>query len=227
MAADSRNTHTDALATLGTIINDQEKRDAIHLGVEPVQAGETLRPGMHVGYGHAGLVYEARDGIKAVGIVDPFIQKRGGIKEGEWFWLIVYPRQITSLRHVWEHPDFPDSKETSHEKAEEVAKKEPLTEEQMHKALLLIHDPVATAKQWIIDYAARLSDDEYTVTADELINTAMSNYYSSSKWGGDYLVKGGLLEGESVSDEFWSQLAILKEINIPEDKRNNFFSCSC
>lgn len=43
MSADNRSISTDALATLGTIIKDGG-RDAIHLAVEPVIAGEELRP---------------------------------------------------------------------------------------------------------------------------------------------------------------------------------------
>jgi hypothetical protein len=39
---------TDALETLGTIIDDSAKRDAIHLAVIPAVAGEDLLPGMHV-----------------------------------------------------------------------------------------------------------------------------------------------------------------------------------
>lgn len=99
---DKRSTHTDALATLGTIITENEKRDAIHLAVENVVAGESLAPGDHVGW-----LSDGRVGImtnKKLGIVDPFLTEI--IKENERFWLILYPRQITSLRHVWSHPDF-------------------------------------------------------------------------------------------------------------------------
>ena len=53
--ADKRQLATDALKTLGTIIGDGEKRDAIHLAVEPVVAAETLRPGEDVGFVEGGV----------------------------------------------------------------------------------------------------------------------------------------------------------------------------
>ena len=100
MSADKRSTHTDALATLGTIITDGG-RDAIHLAVEPIEAAHDLMPGEHIGIinGRASMNTD-----KKLGIVDPFLP--GVVGKGQKFWLIVYPRQITSLRHVWEHPDF-------------------------------------------------------------------------------------------------------------------------
>lgn len=91
---------TDALATLGTIIDESAGRDAIHLAVEPVVAVERLYPGQHVGFVEGGVGTKG----KHVGIVDPFIS--GFVAEGQKFWLVVYPRTITSLRHVWEHPSF-------------------------------------------------------------------------------------------------------------------------
>lgn len=103
--ADNRSVHTDALQTLGNIIGPYEKRDAIHLAVEPAIAAETLRPGQDVGFVSNGV------GVcdKPLGIVDPFL--KGSVAKGDRFWLIVYPRQITSLRHVWAHPEFPESVE--------------------------------------------------------------------------------------------------------------------
>ena len=113
--ADKRSVSTDALETLGTIIGPGEARDAIHLAVEPVVAGERLKPGENVGLGPDGKAYSPETGltfpgcrqVKALGIVDPFL--KAPVKAGEMFWLVVYPRQIRSLRHVWEHPDFPAS----------------------------------------------------------------------------------------------------------------------
>jgi len=107
--ADKRSPHTDALETLGMIHFKPEARDAIHLAVEPVEAGENLGVGFDVGIGADGKAYRAVPGIKPLGIVDPFLPQPVG--KGERFWLVVYPRMITSLRHVWEHPAFaPESK---------------------------------------------------------------------------------------------------------------------
>jgi hypothetical protein len=99
--------HTDALDTLGSVISADEKRDAIHLAVYPAEAGEALIPGDHVILGKDGKARSAPERGNGVGIVDPFLIKM--VKAGERFWLVVYPRQITSLRHVWEHSAFPRS----------------------------------------------------------------------------------------------------------------------
>src|SRR4051812_40308454 len=100
MSADKRTVATDALATLGTIITEGG-RDAIHLGVEPVVALETLVAGQHIGLVGEGASSKCD---KFLGIVDPFLA--APVQPGQMFWLIVYPRQITSLRHVWTHLDF-------------------------------------------------------------------------------------------------------------------------
>ena len=46
--SDKRSVSTDALETLGMIHFRQEYRDAIHLAVEPVKAGEKLKRGEHI-----------------------------------------------------------------------------------------------------------------------------------------------------------------------------------
>ena len=103
MSADKRQVATDALETLGTILDETAARDAIHLAVEPCIAGHYLNPGAHVGRmpdGRFGTVE------RTLGIVDPFL--RNVVPPDQRFWLVVYPRQVTSLRHVWTHPDFPE-----------------------------------------------------------------------------------------------------------------------
>lgn len=103
MSADNRKVATDALETLGSIIDDQAGRDAIHLAVEPVVAGQRLSPGQDVGFLADGTVGDCDEPL---GIVDPFLSSV--VRKGQRFWLVVYPRKITSLRHVWSHPGFRD-----------------------------------------------------------------------------------------------------------------------
>lgn len=106
---DKRTPATDALETLGMIHFKTEKRDAIHLAVEPVVASQYLLIGSKIGIIN-GIAYpsgkQMPDGstVPYHGIVDPFLPRCP--EEGESFWFIMAPRMVTSLRHVWEHPDF-------------------------------------------------------------------------------------------------------------------------
>ncbi len=125
MSADKRSVHTDALATLGLPEIDVDgvpaARDAIHLAVEPVIAGALLKPGERV------VLRKTDEGLRAfrgdvsdgVGIVDPFLVK--AVKNGQKFWLVLNPRTITSLRHVWAHPAFDAEVEST--KGTELLKK--------------------------------------------------------------------------------------------------------
>lgn len=190
MTADNRTVTTDALETLGSIISEKEARDAIHLAVEPVIAAHTLRPGEDVGFVDGGV----GTCKNPVGIVDPFLKDT--VKAGERFWLVVYPRQITSLRHVWTHPAFED--------ADGQPKKQEET-------------PHQYSERWIREFCHRIPLDYQTVL------DGAAEYIRS----GDYLVFGGLLEGEYVPDEFWPHYEIVTGTTVAEADRGSFFSCSC
>lgn len=90
----------DTLAELGKIITPKHERDAVHLAVLPVQAQCVLYPGQAVSV-------DGQSFGKFVGIVDPFL--KASVAKNDWFWLFLYPRTITSLKHVWSHPDVPDN----------------------------------------------------------------------------------------------------------------------
>lgn len=115
--ADKRSPSTDALETLGMIHFKPEARDAIHLAVDPVVASQPLRVGQKIGIIN-GKAYPAGNILKRMshpdmiipyhGIVDPFLPRT--VEPGETFWFVMAPRMVTSLRHVWEHPAFPESK---------------------------------------------------------------------------------------------------------------------
>ncbi len=75
---------------LGRLIDSTAGRDAVHVAILPMQALRRMMPG---------------EKLKN-GIVDPFLTKP--VEAGEWFYLCLYQETVTSLRHVWRHPAFPD-----------------------------------------------------------------------------------------------------------------------
>lgn len=101
------------------------------------------------------------------------------------------------------------------------------------KVRLLVGEPKALAYQWIVNYVDNINaqgesyiEDEESymkLQVGELIATALDNL--SGKYS--YINKGDLLEGISLDRTFWDKLAILKDIDIPERDKENFFSCSC
>lgn len=206
--ADKRSVHTDALETLGTIIDETAKRDAIHIAVEACVAGETLYPGQHIGIVNGVAKASAPEKL---GIVDPFIN--GSVMTGNRFWLLVYPRQITSLRHVWDHPKFPESEKKT--EVREVIKeviKEVVVYKDKEKTLTFEQQ---RSEDWIRGYAVELG-----ISFEDLMEGADAHLRH-----GDYLVKGGTLEGEYTKDEFWDHYEVLTGTTVKE--RGNFFSCSC
>jgi hypothetical protein len=94
---------------LGQLPSSEDRRDAIHIAIVPVVAACDMRPATPVtrlssGSFGPGEFGPPEDGAKPIGIVDPFLA--ADVKKGELFWLCLYPYTITSLRHVWTHPEF-------------------------------------------------------------------------------------------------------------------------
>lgn len=197
MSADKRTVHTDALATLGTIIDETAKRDAIHIGVEPCIAGEVLIPGENIGI-IDGKAYNS--GCKLLGIADPFM--KSNIKQGEMFWLLVYPRQITSLRHVWSHPDFSDSE----------------IKEEVKESILM-----DKSKEWMIGWAKEhMSEDYY---GDDNKPLGDEEAYSNAIEAGRNNHVGPYEGAEDYIDNTWWDH--WETITGLKGNRDGYFSCSC
>ena len=88
------------LRSLGRLVTDDQPRDAVHIAVVPVVAGEDTWAGQHVGLEEGKLSRKAKN----IGVVDPFLTVP--VKAGEKCWLFLYPGSITSLSHLWSHPAF-------------------------------------------------------------------------------------------------------------------------
>lgn len=198
-------THTDALATLGTIIGPDEGRDAIHLAVFNAVASCYMIPGTHVVLDETKTTALPAPPGKGVGIVDPFLLSP--VEEGQRFWLIVYPRQITSLRHVWEHPAFPEGNTQGKEDV-------PCS----HGGYAFITKE--QAEDWLRDFCDHADCPGF----DAVITAAQNNDHS---WDKDYLHIDGMDAHGEIPPEFWDYMEVYLGRKFGPSERPSYFSCSC
>lgn len=189
MSADVRPVATDALATLGNVITEGA-RDAIHLAVEPVIAGCLLHPGEHVGIVNGVATRRAE---KKLGIVDPFIV--GRVMKGQKFWLIVYPRQISSLRHVWEHPDFQQNVQGVPSEA-----------------------TLMSSESWLRDFC----ENNDAPNLDSLLNKIADGDYEID---GEYFYVGDADGHCNIPTTFWHHLEIVSGKSFPVRAQHFSCSC--
>jgi len=235
-----------ALESLGTTnIPDTAGRDAIHIAVIRRVAETRLFPGQHVG------IDGNPSGEKTVGIVDPYLANT--VMPGESFWMLLYPRTITGLRHVWNHPDFdaevqryevmPDEidedeiYERARTEAFETLKKDP----DFIKQVLKNNEPVNPvtwrdrAKLFPeAEREVRKMTDDVGVSFGHLMDfldggsevSYRDDYDNGFSWYGDeYITSLGTDAGGEISDEAWNAIEILLDKKF--SSRAKYFSCSC
>lgn len=197
--SDKRSVATDALETLGNVIDESAGgRDAIHIAVEPVTAAHLLRPGDHVGLMKTDVgVMATAASEDPVGIVDPFIS--GNIKPGQMFWLLIYPRKITSLRHVWSHPAF-DEDGPLHSSA----------------------SPKEASEKWLRDFCASADCPGY----EEVVAAALRQVNGGGR-DGEYLHFNDRDAHGEIPPEFWHHIEVAFDVEAPKESRASYFSCAC
>lgn len=208
---DKRSVSTDALETLGKIIHPGEKRDAIHLAVNPIMALAQLKPGQHVEIEPNGAVGVLKKTKKSVGIVDPFLERP--VEKGEYFWLVIYPRVISSLRHVWTHPAFEDEPAVA-DIVDAYANIQTAEPGEVHMTM----SDFDTSKRWIEEQAA-----DVNMTFDELMEHAKDHVENGSyvtEYGSDTL-------RDSFNENFWNHYEVITGAPVASRDRGNFFTCSC
>lgn len=90
---------------VGKLIEDGERRrDAVHIAIAPMVADSELKPGQPAGLSRSDDFEHATADGTPIGIVDPFLTVP--VQKGQRFWLFLFTGTITSLRHVWTHPEF-------------------------------------------------------------------------------------------------------------------------
>lgn len=108
----------ETVKTLGEFLPEfhNQSRDAVHIAVVPVTAGEDLRPGEKLRVTFDSLLsseYVVMNGDyneDYIGRADPFIEG-WQIKKGAKFWMWLRPGTITGLKHVWTHPTLDGKRE--------------------------------------------------------------------------------------------------------------------
>lgn len=199
----------DTIETMGKILPDDfpvGTRDAVHVAVIAATAGQTLWAGEDVCYENGiGNTVANTEGGKNIGIVDPYLERK--VSPGQKFWLFLYPRTITTLKHHWEHPDFKE--ETApvgkkvHTEADVTAAREK-AEEYLH--------------QWAgnhgVEYTSMLSTFKDSIDGngelDDCINLGTgSTAYVDNPY------------------EFWSNVELVLNVNIVDKKKVSYFVCGC
>jgi hypothetical protein len=137
--------------------------------------------------------------ISPLGIVDPFLPY--GPRKGEQFWLVVFPRQIKSLRHVWSHPDFPEADQPA-----------PLS---LGRDVAI----VARSQQRLQQIAT-----ETGLSYDRLMSAA-AEWLDSGRQVDAF--EEGCREYLDNSEEFWTHFEIVTGRVVEEGSRSSFISCCC
>ncbi len=196
------------MATLGTIIDDTQKRDAIHLAVIPAIASTRLKPGAHVML-YADRALPLEKGHESyqmpIGIVDPFLKK--AVEEGERFWLVIYPRVITSLRHVWTHPRIRDEQQApGHDELPDPNK-------------------AVAAEAWLRAFCEANDAPSYDDLLIAVRGGVVRTGYGPCHNDGEYLTIMGTDAHCTIPPEFWDHIEAVTGLkNLP---RAQYFSCSC
>lgn len=181
---------------IGKLIDQERHRDAIHVAVAPVIAAYTLVIGSHVCIREDG---KAAYGSGAIGIVDPFLTVAP--KEGDQFYIFLYPGSITSLRHDWVHPAFKDAV---------PAKEQPRSDK-------------AASEAWLRQYALRVNS-HYEDDPEEAYQTLMNDLRGNSitYHGTDMHSRGELIDEDDL--RYHAEVVIGRPINFSTFE---YFSCSC
>lgn len=196
----------DAVATMGTILTDDVGgRDAVHVAVIAATAAGKLTPSQHVGF-KSGAAPEPKDSDEPIvgasddpiGIVDPFLE--GMVEKGQRFWLYLYPRTITSLRHNWTHPSFEDLKPG-----------------QIYSRPTQVAESEAWLKAW-----CKANDCPEWHTVRAVIEGDESDH---RQWNNEYLHFNDRDAHGEIPDIFWHHVEIVLGRKI--GNKPTSFSCSC
>ncbi len=180
------------------------QRDAVHIAVAPVIAGDDLSPGRDLAILRDGVtaVFAGNNGEGAVGIADPFL-KGWNIPKGTRFWMFLYQGSVTTLRHEWTHPSFPDPT-TSAPKKDEVSPSQ-----------------IQEAENWLRTYAARVN---YYLGPEGAFEQLIADLRDGriTYHGTDMHSRDELIDADDL--RLYASIYLKRPINFDDFE---YFSCTC
>jgi len=187
-------------AKLGTIPTGTEGRDAVHVAIVPARSANGLVGGSPVKFNPQNEA-EACRVEDAIGVVDPFRpQAQRAVPKGSWFWMCLYPKTITGLRHVWDHPSFPavSSSESSAPNGDKSA-----------------------SESWLKDYVGKHCPYYEGKGYDEFLR-----YVKDERWIYYYGSECHSLSDVEDADELFRHLSVVLDRRIDASYFESF-TCSC
>lgn len=184
---------------VGQLLSGSEGRDAIHIAIAPVVAGESLVPGDRVTFrddGDTTIVVKC-DPALAVGIADPFLPK--ALRPGDRFFMFLNPNTITSLRHEWTHPAFKEGFRST-------------------------GDMVAS-ENWLRDFCENNDCPPYKTLMSIITGDFVGDDDTSASIDGNYINLYGMDGHASIPEEFWDHAEVVTGRKF--HNRPSGFSCSC
>ncbi len=200
---------------LGTLVvcDGTARRDAIHFAIAPVCSDEILLPGQHVGLiGNSHTKVGQSD--KPIGIVDPFLTKP--IPAGSWFWMMLYQKTVTGMRHEWEHPAFVET--------EVKGKDIPLVAIGKKTGVSRVEQMRKESEIWLVEFCNNSDCPGFNKVMEKAIEIADGG--SGSDFDYDYMHFDGMDAHGSIPPEFWTHVEIYLGRPI-KGKKATHFSCSC
>ena len=190
----------EVINTLGKLLpeNHEQHRDAVHIAVMPVVAGEDLRPGekIRLMFGTTDVALSGEYNDDYIGIVDPFLAGIGSQEcRAKSFWDVLPETSgtITGLRHEWTHP-IVDGKQKA----------------------------ISESELWLRQFA-----DKWNFDYDEMVAGALSKEFGYvAARGIDLHSAGELAPGDEIL--FWQHIETLTGKKLDEGHKKAFcWSCSC
>lgn len=202
---------------LGKFLAQWPHRDATHVAVAPVCAGEgeVVRRGdfIRLAAGSERVVVKC-DPKDAHGIADPFLTEPWPEQDCRQptFWMWLLPGTITSLRHEWTHPAFPNSDDFSSSKPQTCSPEE--------------------SERWLREFAKHADCPDFdtliaAATGQHVARVDEEYHPQAYENDGEYLYFGGRAAHGNIPPEFWSHVENYTGVKIEFDKKASVFTCSC